>query len=384
LSLDIPKPLYPIAGKSNLEHMLENVGKIKDLKEILLLGFYESHLFDHFCSTASITTGVSCKYLHESGNLGTAGGMIKYRQRIWEGGITSLVVLHCDVCCSFPLAEILDFHVTLGKPATIMGCEVPQEHANSYGCLIEDKATHELLHYAEKPESYVSNLINAGIYVFSAPFCNDMEAASQAKNREPNVLKESFGDEEAPLSLEKDVIFPAVGTGKIFVYRYQDKFWRQIKNAGGIIYVTDLYTQHWARVHPERLAKGPNIIGNVVIDPTAVVDPTAKLGPNVFIGPRSVIGAGVRMKHVVISGSCAIKDHACLLFSIVADGCTVGRWARVEGVFNPTPNLLINGSRQGVTILAKDVTVSHEVAIYNCIVMPHKSIGDEIKNEIIL
>lgn len=28
LSLDIPKPLYPIAGKSNLDHMLENVDQV--------------------------------------------------------------------------------------------------------------------------------------------------------------------------------------------------------------------------------------------------------------------------------------------------------------------------------------------------------------------
>lgn len=213
--------------------------------------------------------------------MGTAGGMLKYRKRIWEGDITSLIVLHCDICCSFPLSEILDFHRGLGKPATIMGCEVPAEHANYYGCLIEDKATHELLHYAEKPETYVSNLINAGIYVFDAAFFDNIELSFERlkKAREPSVLAESVGDEpDDKLSLEKDVIFPSVGTGQIFVYRYQEKFWRQIKNAGGLVYVNDLYTQYWARVHPERLAKGPNIIGNVIIDSTAVVDPSARLG----------------------------------------------------------------------------------------------------------
>lgn len=44
-----------------------------------------------------------------------------------------------------------------------------------------------------------------------------------------------------------------------------------------------------------KLAKGENIEGNVLVDPSAKVDPTAKLGPNVVVGKDCVVEAGVRL-----------------------------------------------------------------------------------------
>jgi mannose-1-phosphate guanylyltransferase len=41
--------------------------------------------------------------------------------------------------------------------------QVPKEYATHYGCLVKDEATHELLHYTEKPETFVSDLINSGV-----------------------------------------------------------------------------------------------------------------------------------------------------------------------------------------------------------------------------
>ena len=37
----------------------------------------------------------------------------------------------------------------------------------SYGCLVENPDTHGVLHFVEKPETFVSTLINCGAYVFS-------------------------------------------------------------------------------------------------------------------------------------------------------------------------------------------------------------------------
>jgi len=37
----------------------------------------------------------------------------------------------------------------------------------SYGCVVKDPDSHEAKHYVEKPETFVSKLINCGVYVFS-------------------------------------------------------------------------------------------------------------------------------------------------------------------------------------------------------------------------
>lgn len=40
LSLDIPKPLFPVAGRPVIQHHIEACVALEGLKEILLIGFY--------------------------------------------------------------------------------------------------------------------------------------------------------------------------------------------------------------------------------------------------------------------------------------------------------------------------------------------------------
>lgn len=48
-----------------------------------------------------------------------------------------------------------------------MGTEATRQQSLNYGCMVTDKLTGEVTHYVEKPSSYVSTLINCGIYVCS-------------------------------------------------------------------------------------------------------------------------------------------------------------------------------------------------------------------------
>lgn len=41
LSLDVPQPLFPIAGVPLLQHHIEACSKLEDIKEIILLGMYQ-------------------------------------------------------------------------------------------------------------------------------------------------------------------------------------------------------------------------------------------------------------------------------------------------------------------------------------------------------
>jgi mannose-1-phosphate guanylyltransferase len=52
LSLNVPKPLFPVAGHPIIWHHLEALSKIKDLKEVLLIGFYEDSVFQRFIDDA--------------------------------------------------------------------------------------------------------------------------------------------------------------------------------------------------------------------------------------------------------------------------------------------------------------------------------------------
>lgn len=46
--------------------------------------------------------------------------------------------------------------------------QVKKETATSYGCIVRDPSTSQVLHYVEKPDSWISNTVNGGVYCKSS------------------------------------------------------------------------------------------------------------------------------------------------------------------------------------------------------------------------
>lgn len=61
LSLDIPKPLFPVAGLPLIQHHIEACILLKDLKEILLIGFYPSNQIEPFVNDMQHLYKISIK-----------------------------------------------------------------------------------------------------------------------------------------------------------------------------------------------------------------------------------------------------------------------------------------------------------------------------------
>lgn len=320
--------------------------------------------------------------------MGTAGGLYHFRDVILKGNPSKFYVIHADVCCSFPLKEIDDLFEEKKAKAVILGTRVSKEAARNYGSIVCDGTSKKVIHYVEKPESQVSNLINAGVYLFDQTIF-DVIANAKATRDEANEA--SFGDEEEEdvLRLEQDILVKLPQTDSFYVYETKD-FWLQIKTAGSAVPANALYLQQLFQTNPKApgLAEpSANIVPPVFIDPTAVVDPTAKLGPNVSIGPRAKIGRGARVKDSIILEDVEIKHDAIVLHSIVSIASKVGAWARVEGSpeSGKEPHQQSEGVlKDGITILASNVSVADEVHIQKSLVLPHKEIKSDTKNEVIM
>lgn len=117
-------------------------------------------------SITSLWKGIDCRYLREYQALGTAGGLYLFRDAILKGDPKTLIVMHADVCCSFPLEDMLAMHKEKQAIGTMLGTKVSPEAATNFGCIVSDPQTHEVLHYVEKPSSYISSTINCGVYLF--------------------------------------------------------------------------------------------------------------------------------------------------------------------------------------------------------------------------
>ncbi|RXN28081.1 mannose-1-phosphate guanyltransferase alpha isoform X1 [Labeo rohita] len=391
LSFEVPKPLFPVAGVPMLQHHIEACSKLPNMKEILLIGFYQpNEELNRFLSCTQQDYKISVRYLQEYAALGTGGGIYHFRDQILSGSPEAFFVMNADVCSEFPLPEMVDFQKEHGDAYSfvILGTTANRKQSLNYGCIVENEQTDEVLHYVEKPSTFVSDIINCGIYLFTPEIFQHIGAVFQ-KNQQDMLLYYDEGEEQSNgwhraevIRLEQDIFTALAGQGKLYVYK-TDRFWSQIKSAGSAIYASRLYLNQYHQTHPERLAT--NREGG----------PKTR-GPNVSIGTGVTIGAGVRVRESIILHGATLQDHSCVLNSIVGWGSTIGKWARVEGTpSDPNPNdpyakidsetLFRDGKlTPSITILGCNVNIPSEVIILNSIVLPHKDLNRSFKNQIIL
>jgi NDP-sugar pyrophosphorylase family protein len=360
-----------------------------------MIGYYEESVFKEFLADAARDfPQLTIKYLREYEALGTAGGLYHFRDAILKGKPERFFVLNADVCCSFPLNDMLKLFEERDAEAVILGTRVSEDAATNFGCIVSDAHTRRVLHYVEKPESHISNLINCGVYLFSvAAIFPSIRSAIKRRTDRPrlysypsadNLLDSSFfADDEDKrnevLRLEQDILSDLADSKQFFVHETKD-FWRQIKTAGSAVPANALYLQKaWQQGSDELAKPSANILPPVFIHPTAHVDPTAKLGPNVSIGPRATVGAGARIKETIVLEDAEVKHDACVLYSIIGWNSRVGAWSRVEGAPVPvgshTTSIVRNGVKvQSITILGKECAVGDEVRVQNCVILPYKEL----------
>jgi mannose-1-phosphate guanylyltransferase len=379
---------------------------VPGIKEVILVGYYDESVFRDFIKdSAKEFPQLKIQYLREYQALGTAGGLYHFRDAILKGRPDRFFVLNADVCSSFPLEAMLKLFEEKDAEAVILGTRVSTDAASNFGCIVSDPQTKRVLHYVEKPESHISNLINCGVYLFATEcIFPSIRSAINRRTERPRLVsypssenlessfvaeREEDGEKNEVLRLEQDILSDLADSNRFFVHETKD-FWRQIKTAGSAVPANALYLQKAFQSQSEELAKpSANILPPVFIHPTAEVDPTAKLGPHVSIGPRAIIGAGARVKESIVLEDVEIKHDACILYSIIGWNSRIGAWARVEGTPTPvsshTTSIIKNGVKvQSITILGKECGVGDEVRVQNCICLPYKELKRDVANEVIM
>lgn len=416
LSMDLPKPLFPIAGSPMIYHHIAALSKVPGMKEILLVGFYEQSVLDRFLTEVQMEFyNINIRYLREYQALGTAGGLYHFRDELMRGNPQKILVLNGDICSSFPLENMCLFlNNQKDSVACLLTIAVDKEEVHKYGCVVIDQSSNEVLHFVEKPKSFISDLISCGVYVFDPKIFDVMKVAIE--NRRAELIEQNIGSDGVmsnsflpeKIHIEKDVLTLLVSSKKLFAYVCEPKrdFWMQIKTPTAAIPANKLYLQHFRRTAPRKLStssprytdeevaaleidtlKSAELIQPVIIHPTAIVHPTAKIGPNVMIGPRVLIGRGVRITNAIVLDSSEIKNDACVTHAILGWESKVGAWTRVEGAPGDANHL--NATYKGLkiptaTVLGRDVVIDDELVVRNCIVLPHKELNMSYHNEILM
>jgi mannose-1-phosphate guanylyltransferase len=88
-------------------------------------------------------------------------------------------VLNSDVICDFPFAEMAAYHKKHGGEGTILVTKV--EEPSKYGVVVNHPDSSAIDRFVEKPKVFVSNKINAGIYIFSASVLKRIEVRDEPR-----------------------------------------------------------------------------------------------------------------------------------------------------------------------------------------------------------
>lgn len=212
--------------------------------------------------------GIELIFSHETEPLGTAGPLA-LAKNVLSSSSEPFFVLNSDVICDFPFKQLEEFHRNHGKEGTIVVTKV--EEPSKYGVVIYDE-TGRIENFIEKPQEFVSNKINAGMYIFN-----------------PSVLSRI---ELKPTSIEKEV-FPIMSQQKELYAFELSGFWMDVGQPKDFLTGMCFYLTSVRQHKPETLYKNSGIVGNVLVDPTAKIGNGCRIGPNVTIGPDVIIEDGL-------------------------------------------------------------------------------------------
>jgi hypothetical protein len=130
--------------------------------EVVLAVNYKPEVMLEALDAIATEVGVKITCSQETEPLGTAGPLALAREHLDDG--EPFFVFNSDVTCTYPLAELLAFHKAHGREGTIFVTKVAEP--SKYGVVVHD-ADGEIKHFVEKPQTFVGNHINAGLYIFN-------------------------------------------------------------------------------------------------------------------------------------------------------------------------------------------------------------------------
>lgn len=194
VAADIPKPMFPILGKSILEYQIESLKKSGINEITLIVGHLKEQIISRFGDGAR--DGVRITYIQENEPLGTAGALYYLKGKMDE----DFVLLYGDLILDVDFSRFMAFHKKHQSAITLF-CH-PNAHPYDSDVMVTDGENRivGILNKKEKRDGAYHNFVNAGAYCVSPSVMNDMQQPCR-------------------LDMEKDVVASQIRRAKAYAYR---------------------------------------------------------------------------------------------------------------------------------------------------------------------
>lgn len=134
------------------------------MRDIVLAVNYRPEMMVSSMQEYEAKLGIRITFSVETEPLGTAGPLALAKDILGKDS-EPFFVLNSDVVCEFPFKAMLEFHRRHGKEGTIAVTKV--DEPSKYGVIVCRPSESLIDRFVEKPAEFVSNRINAGIYIFT-------------------------------------------------------------------------------------------------------------------------------------------------------------------------------------------------------------------------
>jgi mannose-1-phosphate guanylyltransferase len=296
LTLALPKPVMPLAGRPFLTFMLDWLRR-HGVDDVLLSCGYKSDDVERVLGHDY--RGMRLRYVVEEEPLGTAGPL---RLAADEGVLADRVlVLNGDCLTDIDLTAQLAQHAETGAAGTL--ALVPVEDTSSYG-VVPTRADGSVEAFIEKrPGPAPTDRINAGAYVLERSVV-EMVPAGRA------------------VSSEREV-FPLLVNGRLYGFDAPDAYWIDIGTPDRYLEAT--YDLLGGRVESELPPRDEtaSLIYEPCITSGARIGPLSVLGRHCSVGDGSTVERSVLHENVLVGHECEVVE------SVLAEGARVGDRARI-------------------------------------------------------
>lgn len=175
---EIPKSLLPVKSKPVLEYLIEKIKKTNIKEVIICIGYLGEKIKEYFNDGKRF--GVKISYYFEKSPLGTGGSLKKLRKII---GNENFLVAYGDILTNLEINDLINFHFEQRTVATVGLTLVKDPRSFGQIKIHGNKIVSFKSSFREDDEK--SNLVNAGIYIFSPDIFNYFP-----KDREKIMIEE--------------------------------------------------------------------------------------------------------------------------------------------------------------------------------------------------
>jgi mannose-1-phosphate guanylyltransferase len=281
LTSKTPKPMLQVAGVPFTEHQIRKAAQA-GISEIVLATSYKAELFEPYFGDGA-KFGIKIKYAVEESALGTGGGIRNAAALLDD--CDQVVIFNGDVLSGHDLSAQIQSHINNKADVTLYLTKV--EDARAYGC-VELLADNQVKSFLEKMENPVSNLINAGCYIFNRKVIDQIPA-------------------NQVVSVERDT-FPSFLSSGVKVYGYLDNsYWLDIGNPQALVKASaDLITGVITSVATPKHSGDHLIAAGAQVSSSAIVNLGTVIEAEVVVEGNCQISGSIISKGAKIGANCKI------------------------------------------------------------------------------